>query len=124
MGEMKEATRTSVLITGASGYVGRLVTEALAADPRTLSTIVATDVRVVAKRNRLPGVTYERLDITDAERLGALLEAHHVDTVVHLAAVVTPRPGDTLQLQYEVVGPGDSYVYPTVVASGIDPMRS
>jgi hypothetical protein len=35
-----------------------------------------------------------------------------------------PRPGDTLQLQCEVLGPGDSYVYPMVVASGIDPMRS
>lgn len=35
-----------------------------------------------------------------------------------------PRIGDTLQLQYEVVGPGDTYVFPMVVASGIDPMRS
>ena len=35
-----------------------------------------------------------------------------------------PLPGDTLQLQYEVVGPGDTYVFPSVVASGIDPMRS
>jgi hypothetical protein len=35
-----------------------------------------------------------------------------------------PFLGDTLQLQYEVVGPGDSYMFPMVVASGIDPMRS
>ena len=34
-----------------------------------------------------------------------------------------PAPGDTLLVQTEVVGPGDTYVFPTVAASGIDPGR-
>ena len=33
------------------------------------------------------------------------------------------EPGDTLLVQAEVVGPGDTYVFPTVAASGIDPER-
>lgn len=35
-----------------------------------------------------------------------------------------PRPGDSLQVQYEFAGPGDTLVFPTVVASGISPGRS
>lgn len=71
-----------------------------------------------------------------AELVAATLEIHvngvRQEPGVHFEEVGTvafrmfeaPRIGDTLQLQYEVVGPGDTYVFPTVVASGIDPMRS
>lgn len=32
-----------------------------------------------------------------------------------------PRLGDALSAQFEVVGPGDVFVFPTVIPSGIDP---
>lgn len=35
-----------------------------------------------------------------------------------------PRPGDSLQVQYEFEGPGDVLVFLTVVPSGIDPRRT
>lgn len=35
-----------------------------------------------------------------------------------------PKIGDTLLVQSEVVGAGDTFVFPTVVASGIDPGRA
>ena len=35
-----------------------------------------------------------------------------------------PHPGDALSVQFEVAGPGDVLIYPTVVPSGIDPGRS
>lgn len=35
-----------------------------------------------------------------------------------------PLPGDSLSIQFEVVGPGDVIQFPTVVPSGIDPARS
>ena len=35
-----------------------------------------------------------------------------------------PKVGDTLLVQSEVVGAGDTFVFPTVVASGIDPGRA
>lgn len=35
-----------------------------------------------------------------------------------------PHPGDALGAQFEVAGPGDVLVFPTVVPSGIDPGRS
>jgi len=39
----------SVLITGAGGYIGRQLVEALAQDRRTIGTIVAADIRVPAE---------------------------------------------------------------------------
>ena len=122
MGEMIKdtvASRSSVLVTGAAGYVGRLVVEALASDRQEVRTIVATDVRDVPKAQRLAGVTYERLDITDRERLRELLEANGVDTLVHLAAVVTPRPGDTREMQYAVDVEGTENVLAACVAAGV-----
>ena len=33
-----------------------------------------------------------------------------------------PRPGDSLSAQFEVEGPGDILVFPTVVPSGVNPV--
>jgi hypothetical protein len=35
-----------------------------------------------------------------------------------------PKIGDSLAAQFEIAGPGDVIVFPTVVPSGIDPARS
>jgi len=119
MMEMRALPRTSVLVTGAAGYVGALVVKALAEDPRELRAIVATDVRDVPERDRLARVTYERLDITDYSRLRGLLDEYDVDTVVHLAAIVTPRPGDSRQMQYAVDVEGTENVVAACVAAGV-----
>jgi UDP-glucose 4-epimerase len=77
----------SVLITGAGGYVGHLLVESLATDRSTLESIVATDIRPVPAHG--DSVIPVTLDVRDP-RLREILAEHEVDTVVHLAAVVTP----------------------------------
>jgi UDP-glucose 4-epimerase len=114
-----QGERRSVLITGAAGYVGSLVSDTLAGDPRSLSTIVAADVRPVASEQRHGNVHYETLDITDRAALSALLQRHAIDTVVHLAAIVTPRPGDTRELQYAVDVGGTENVLAAAVDAGV-----
>ncbi len=52
-----------MLVTGAGGYIGRLLVEALAREPGALETIVATDVRLPEPDARLVGVTYEVADV-------------------------------------------------------------
>jgi NADH dehydrogenase len=72
-----------LLITGASGYVGRrLVRAALARGLRVVAAVregrnVAADAEVVVRR----------YDLTDAQGLSTLLEG--VDGVIHLAAILT-----------------------------------
>jgi UDP-glucose 4-epimerase len=91
----------SVLVTGASGLVGRKVVERLAAGGGPLPRVVAADLRPPADVERIEGVTYVGADVRDPA-LGKLFEEHAVDTVVHLAAVVSPGPESSRPLEYEV----------------------
>ncbi|MDP6942713.1 MAG: SDR family oxidoreductase [Myxococcota bacterium] len=109
----------SVLVTGASGCVGRQVVRALAAAPDRPARIVATDVREVPAGEQLDGVEYRRLDITEPAAFDLLGELA-VDTVVHLAAIVTPPPGDTRALQYAVDVDGTRHVLEACVRFGVE----
>ena len=101
-----------VLITGAQGYVGRLLTERLA----DTFDVVATDIRMPS--TPVPGVTHEVLDITDKTAVAALFDAHRPGTVVHLAAVVTPRPDQDREAQRRVDVDGTRHVLEACVAAG------
>jgi UDP-glucose 4-epimerase len=93
-----------VLVTGASGYLGGRLVASLAERSRGAgdpACIVASDVREIASAARLPGVEYVVLDVRDSG-LGDALARHSIDTVVHLAAIVTPGPKSNRELEYSV----------------------
>ena len=79
-----------VLVTGGGGYLGSQVIAALA--ERGAESVVCLDVRELPPERRRPGVVYAAADIRDRAPLEALLREHRIDTVVHLAAIVTPGP--------------------------------
>ena len=89
----------SVLVTGAGGYIGGLLVRALAADPGALETIVATDLRL--PDDPIDGVVYEAGDIRD-DALATTMHKHAVDTVVHLAAVVTAGKNSDRALEHSI----------------------
>ncbi len=107
----------SVLVTGASGYVGRRLIALLAGDRRGIETLVASDLRSPPPECRLAGVVYAEGDIRDAT-LGALLREHRVDTVVHLAAVVTPGPGADRDLLHSIDVGGTAVVLAACLEAG------
>jgi len=90
-----------VLITGADGFLGCSLLSALSASGEC-DVLVAQDVREVPADRRLPGVIYEQQDVREPKGLLESLQRHAIDTVVHLAAIVTPPPGSTRDFEYSV----------------------
>jgi UDP-glucose 4-epimerase len=110
-----------VLVTGATGYLGGRLVASLAARSRSAgdpACIVAGDVREVAPAARLPEVQYVVLDVRDPG-LGDLLARHSIDTVVHLAAIVTPGPKSNRELEYSVDVVGTRNVLEGCVAARV-----
>jgi len=106
-----------VLVTGADGFLGRTVVAALAQLP-DLDCVVALDVRDVPATRRVPGVTYAVQDVR-APELRATLAEHAIDSVVHLASIVTPGPGSTREFEYSVDVLGTRNVLGACVAQGV-----
>jgi UDP-glucose 4-epimerase len=90
----------SVLVTGAGGLIGSQVV-ALLAETAEIETVVALDLRVTPADRRVDGVDHRQGDIRDPGLADILLD-HDIDTIVHLAAVVTPGPDSTRELEHSI----------------------
>lgn len=104
-----------VLVTGAAGYLGSQLVDALAAGP---GHVVAMDVREVPTEKRVPGVVYEVADIR-ASDIAAILKRQAIDTVVHLASIVTPGKKSTREFEYSVDVGGTENLLKACVAVGV-----
>ena len=107
-----------VLVTGAAGYLGSQLVAALAAETRRPAALVAMDLREVPRERRLAGVAYEAADIR-APDLAAMLERHAIDTVVHLASIVTPGKDSRREFEYSVDVLGTENLLRACVAVGV-----
>ncbi len=112
----KDAARR-VLITGADGFLGRSLVSAML-QRGTFETVVAADVRAVPMERRLQGVIYLEQDVRDPA-LSGHLAAHAIDTVVHLASIVTPGKQSNREFEYSVDVLGTRNVLEACVAQGV-----
>jgi UDP-glucose 4-epimerase len=109
-----------IFITGGAGYLGSALVESLA--PRLAAgefeDVVASDVREVPADRRRGGVEYVVHDVRQPG-LDASLAARRIDTVVHLAAIVTPGAKSNRELEYAVDVLGTRHVLEACVAAGV-----
>ncbi len=106
----------SVLVTGAGGYLGSLLVLSLASEPGPLDTIVAADLH--EPEDTLPGVEYEAFDIRDPAMV-EVLRRHQVDTVVHLAAIVTAGRNPDRALEHSIDVGGTRNVLECSLEAGV-----
>lgn len=106
-----------VLVTGADGFIGRGLVARLATDPQ-IEAVLATDVREVPVQRQLPGVRYRTLDVRDPA-LAEVLAAERIDSVVHLASIVTPDPRMSRELAHAVDVLGTRNVLEACLRAGV-----
>lgn len=75
-----------VLVTGCLGQIGSELVLRLREDLGN-ETVVATDIRMPEKLE--DGELFEILDVMDYEKMRALVEKYQVDTLIHLAALLS-----------------------------------
>jgi UDP-glucose 4-epimerase len=107
----------AVLVTGAGGLVGRKTVARLRAE-RDPPAVVALDLREPAAEERLSGVAYVTGDVRDPAIAKHVAE-HRIDTVVHLAAVVTPGRRSSRELEYAIDVLGTRNVLDACIAGGV-----
>ena len=108
----------SVLITGAGGYIGKQLVEALAQDRQGLKAVVAIDVREMPPDERLTGIDYVTADIRSSELID-IFRRFYIDTVVHLATIVTPGRKPNREFEYSVDVTGTENVLNTCLESQV-----
>lgn len=108
----------SVLITGAGGYIGRIVVEKLAKDRLGIETIIATDIREFSEEEKNEGVLYYKTDVR-AEEIAEIMTDNRVDAVVHLAAIVSPGKKPDRELEYSVDVLGTKNILECCVKAGV-----
>lgn len=104
------------LVTGGDGFLGRSLVASLAAQGHR---VVAQDLREVPEARRIAGVVYEQQDVRDAAGVRASLARHGIDTVVHLASIVTPGRDSNRAFEYAVDVGGTRNVLEACVAQGV-----
>jgi threonine 3-dehydrogenase len=80
-----------VLVTGATGQIGAELVPLLRARLASTadSVVIATDVKPASAAGDASSAHYAQLDVTDAAALDSLVKKHDIDTIVHLASLLS-----------------------------------
>ena len=88
-------------MTGAGGQIGTELTLALRSRHGT-SDVIATDIRRPDQGPLADSGPFELLDVCDRERMDSLISDHQIDTVYHLAAILSATGEEKPQLAWDV----------------------
>lgn len=90
----------TILVTGALGQIGSELVQRLRAEYGT-DRVIATDVRQVGPEVAESG-PFEVLDVTNGQQMFELARTHQVDTIIHLAALLSSRAEMNPQLAWNL----------------------
>ena len=97
---MSPAVMDRILVTGASGQIGSELTPKLR-ERYGSENVVASDIREPSGALIGQG-PYEILDVTEKERLERVVREHEIDTIFHLAAILSATGERNPQLAWHV----------------------
>ncbi len=119
-GMEKNVTEARVLITGSGGFIGQRLLRVLASDYPSM--------HVLATARRKPAldflddpdcnIHYLQLDVRDAQA-AEILRRERIDTVVHMASVVTPGPGMDRAIMYDIDVNGTRNMLDACLTAGV-----
>ncbi len=91
----------NILITGACGYLGSLLTQELAKEKEILGIhhLIAADIKHPQVLEE--GVSFEYLDVREKKAFD-LLQKYQINCVIHLASIVTPSGQSNRAFEYSV----------------------
>jgi UDP-glucose 4-epimerase len=107
-----------VLVTGASGYIGSLVTNALSGQD-AVTQLIAVDVRPFPGNRHHPDKVKECLADVRSDSTAELILSERPDVVCHLASIVTPGRESTREFEYSVDVLGTRNVLDACIKGGV-----
>ena len=105
---------TRVLVTGGNGFLGASVVAGLA---QAGHRVVSADLRLPG--SPVPGVDHVVMDVTDAAAVERAFTDQEVETVVHLASIVTPGKDSSREKEYAVDVTGSRHVLDACLRHGV-----
>lgn len=91
----------TILVTGAKGQIGSDLVAALR-QRHGADAVLETDLQPAAHNGAAKAHRYAQLDVRDRERLGQLVREHNVDTVYHLASLLSANGEQQPDLAWSV----------------------
>jgi UDP-glucose 4-epimerase len=109
--------KPNLFITGAAGYIGRLLLDRVVSMRERFGEVVASDIREVTAGED-QAITCLALDVR-SEGIERLLHDNQITSVVHLATIVTPGKKANRELEYQVDVLGTKNVLESCLNAGV-----
>ena len=90
-----------VLVTGALGQIGTALLPVLI-ERFGATNIIASDIKPASAAKLPSELIYENLDVRQADQIAALVRKHQIDTIFHMAAILSASGEKNPHLAWEV----------------------